>query len=214
MRPGSRRLSAGCGCRRVTVAKFPVCSTARGPWERRSGDLRGWRAAKCSAVRADSRLGSTLDPGVLRQCAGRFWGSRRARAGCRRGKAPGAGARGSRSGGGPGCGLPASRAGFACVWRPQTSCSFPAAGTRGPGRVGGLRARRDAGTSSPGPGPHRASSCSGGSQPAPAAPIVQVAELRGGTAPLSAQRAAVLCAEPGSSLVGNLAASSPGGPKP
>lgn len=80
MRPGSRRLSAGCGCRRVTVAKFPVCSTARGPWERRSGDLRGWRAAKCSAVRADSRLGSTLDPGVLRQCAGRFWGSRRARA--------------------------------------------------------------------------------------------------------------------------------------
>lgn len=28
MRPGSRRLSAGCGCRRVTVAKFPVCSTA------------------------------------------------------------------------------------------------------------------------------------------------------------------------------------------
>lgn len=74
MRPGSRRLSAGCGCRRVTVAKFPVCSIARGPWERRSGDLRGWRAAKCSAVRADSRLGSTLDPGVLRQCAGRFWG--------------------------------------------------------------------------------------------------------------------------------------------
>lgn len=74
MRPGSRRLSAGCGCRRVTVAKFPVCSIARGPWERRSGDLRGWRAAKCSAVQADSRLGSTLDPGVLRQCAGRFWG--------------------------------------------------------------------------------------------------------------------------------------------
>lgn len=37
-----------------------------------------------------------------------------------------------------------------CVWRPQTSCSFYTAGTRGPGRAGGRRARRDAGTSSPG----------------------------------------------------------------
>lgn len=38
-----------------------------------------------------------------------------------------------------------------CVWQPQTSCSFYAAGTRRPGRrAGGRRARQDAGTSSPG----------------------------------------------------------------
>lgn len=36
------------------------------------------------------------------------------------------------------------------VWRPQTSCSFYAAGTRGPVRqAGGLRARQDAGTPPP-----------------------------------------------------------------
>lgn len=145
---------------------------------------------------------------------GAFGGCRRARARCRRGRAPGAGARGSCGGGGVGCGLPASQAGFACVWRPQTSCSFPAAGTRGPGRAGGLRARRDAGTSSPGPRPRRASSLSGGHQPTPAVPVVPVAGLRGGTAPLSAQRASVLCTAPGSSLLGDLAAWSPGGPKP
>lgn len=73
---------------------------------------------------------------------------------------------------------------------------------------------RDAGTSSPGPRPRRAASLSSGSQPTPDIPIVRVAGLRGGTAPLSAQRALVLCTEPGSSLLGDLAASSPGGPKP
>lgn len=54
------------------MAKFPVCSTARGPRERRSGDLRGWRASKCSVVRADSRLGSTLDPGSSGSARGAF----------------------------------------------------------------------------------------------------------------------------------------------
>lgn len=35
------------------MAKFPVCSATRGPQARRAGDLRGWRAPKCSAVLVD-----------------------------------------------------------------------------------------------------------------------------------------------------------------
>lgn len=53
--------------------------------------------------------------------------------------------------GGAGVWLPRLPGGICmCVWRPQTSCSFYAAGTRGPGRAGWRRASRDAGTSSPG----------------------------------------------------------------
>lgn len=67
-------------------------------------------------------------------------------AGRRRTWVPGAGCAGC--GGGGGVWLPRLPGGICMyVWRPQTSCSFCAAGTRGPVRLArGLRARQDAGT--------------------------------------------------------------------
>lgn len=57
------------------------------------------------SLMVDSHLENALEPGGRPWHAGRFWGCSRARAQCRRGRAPGAGARGSRGGGGAGRGV-------------------------------------------------------------------------------------------------------------
>lgn len=103
---------------------------------------------------AGTRLSSQFPRRASRSASGgraRTLGGRRAQEAGQRTWVPGAG----RAGGGVGGGrvwFPRLPGGICmCVWQPQTSCSFYAAGTRRPGRrAGGRRARQDAGTSSPG----------------------------------------------------------------